>query len=73
MLYILCCTILCIFFRYDLVTSNGSQDGLSKSLEMMANEGDSVVVEDHTFFATVSILDPIKAKYVTVDTDSQGN
>ncbi len=59
--------------RYDLVTCNGSQDGLSKSLEMMANIGDSVVVEDHTFFATLSILDPLKAKYVTVEMDRKGN
>ncbi len=58
--------------RYDLVTCNGSQDGLSKSLEMMADAGDAVVVEDHTFFATLSILDPLRAKYVVVKTDRQG-
>ena len=38
----------------DLVTVSGSQDGLSKALEMVMNPGDSILLEDHTYFATPS-------------------
>jgi len=48
--------------RYDLVTCCGSQDGLSKSLEMALDKGDSLVVEDHTFFATLSLCNPMNAR-----------
>ena len=58
--------------KYDLVTTNGSQDGLSKSLEMLTNPGDSLVVEDHSFFSTFSILDPHGARYIPVDGDNEG-
>lgn len=54
------------------MTSNGSQDGLCKSLEMLTDPGDSLVVEDHTFFATFSILNPIEANYVPVESDQHG-
>lgn len=57
---------------YDLVTCNGSQDGLSKSLEMMAGPGEAAVVEDHTFFAVLNILDPLGTKYIKVETDKEG-
>lgn len=58
--------------RYELVTTNGSQDGLCKSLEMIVNPGDSVILENHTYFACMSILNPIGAKYVVVEGDHHG-
>jgi len=58
--------------KLDLVTCCGSQDGLSKTLEMALNAGDCVAVEDHTFFATLSLCDPYGARYLVVETDEQG-
>ncbi len=57
---------------YDLVTCNGSQDGLSKTLEMMINPGEPIIVDDHTFFATMGVLDPHCASYIPVETDPEG-
>ena len=54
------------------MTTNGSQDGLCKTLEMLADPGDTVVIEDYSYFATKSILDPIGVDYVVVETDRDG-
>eukprot|EP00095_Tigriopus_kingsejongensis_P005565 snap_masked-scaffold12_size759060-processed-gene-2.11 protein:Tk05565 transcript:snap_masked-scaffold12_size759060-processed-gene-2.11-mRNA-1 annotation:"kynurenine alpha-aminoadipate aminotransferase mitochondrial precursor" len=57
---------------YEVITTNGSQDGLCKALEMVVNPGDSVILEDHTYFACMSILDPIGTNYVIVEGDQNG-
>jgi kynurenine/2-aminoadipate aminotransferase len=58
--------------KYDLVVSTGSQDGLCKALEMIMEQGDTAVVEEHTFFSTLSILNAYNANYIAVPSDQDG-
>lgn len=40
----------------DIIITNGSQDGLSKSLEMIIEEGDSVLVQNPLYTGTEIIV-----------------
>lgn len=42
--------------NYETIMTNGSQDGISKSLEMMVEEGDSVLVQNPLYTGTEIIV-----------------
>jgi kynurenine/2-aminoadipate aminotransferase len=56
----------------ELLVTSGSQDGLCKALEMILNEGDSIVVEDYIYSGTLAIMNPYKPNYVVVSSDKDG-
>jgi kynurenine/2-aminoadipate aminotransferase len=56
----------------DIVVTSGSQDGLSKALEMLLDQGSSVLVEDFVYSGTLSIINPYKPVYHTIQSDHQG-
>jgi len=56
----------------DIVVTSGSQDGLCKAFEMMLDTGSSVLVEDFVYSGTLSIINPYKPVYHTIQSDNQG-
>lgn len=42
--------------NYETIVTNGSQDGISKSLEMMVEEGDTVLVQNPLYTGTEIIV-----------------
>lgn len=42
--------------NYETIMTNGSQDGISKSLEMMVEEGDDVLVQNPLYTGTEIIV-----------------
>lgn len=42
--------------NYETLMTNGSQDGISKSLEMLVEEGDDVLVQDPLYTGTEIIV-----------------
>jgi DNA-binding transcriptional MocR family regulator len=58
--------------RYDVVMTNGSQDGICKAMEMLINAGDAVVLEEYVYSSVLSILDPYRPDYVVVEADGEG-
>ncbi|MCL4140216.1 UNVERIFIED_CONTAM: hypothetical protein GTU68_001550, partial [Idotea baltica] len=50
----------------------GSQDGFSRSLEMLLEPGDYVIVEQPSFCGALSVMNPYKLKYLEVETDDLG-
>jgi len=58
--------------KLDLIVVPGSQDGLSKSLEMLLQPGDSVLVEEPTYPGTIAILKPYALQFLTIESDGQG-
>ena len=61
-----------VWSNTDIVVTSGSQDGLSKTFEMMLTEGSSVLVEDFVYSGTLSIINPYKPKYHVIESDDQG-
>lgn len=56
----------------DIIMTNGSQDGISKSLEMLVNEGDSVLVQNPLYAGTEIILKPFKPNLIGIEQDEYG-
>ena len=52
-----------VWSNTDIVVTSGSQDGLSKTFEMMLSQGSSVLVEDFVYSGTLSIINPYQPKY----------
>jgi len=61
-----------VWSNTDIVVTSGSQDGLSKTFEMMLNQGSSVLVEDFVYSGTLSIINPYQPKYHVIESDDQG-
>lgn len=57
---------------WDVQVTTGSQDGLSKAIEMLLDPDDSILVENPTYSGTLSILKPMGCYLVGVDTDARG-
>ncbi|KAG1086126.1 hypothetical protein G6F42_021114 [Rhizopus arrhizus] len=57
---------------FDLSIGSGSQDILTKALEMMINEGDSVLVENPTYTGALSFLETMKCDLADIATDEFG-
>ncbi|KAJ8954800.1 hypothetical protein NQ318_014912 [Aromia moschata] len=56
----------------ELLMTNGSQEGLSKSLEMIVEEGDDVLVQDPLYAGADIILKPFKANLIGIEQDQFG-
>ena len=54
------------------MTTVGSQDGLSKTMEMLMVEGGAVVIQDYVYPGVLASIDPFKPNYVVAESDSQG-
>lgn len=58
--------------EYDLAIGSGSQDLLTKGLEMMINPGDAVLVEDPAYTGALAFLESQDCKVVGTKTDEGG-
>nr|CAI5826667.1 unnamed protein product [Callosobruchus analis] len=58
--------------NYETLLTNGSQDGISKALEMIVQEGDSVLVQNPLYTGTEIILKPYKVNLIGVEQDKYG-
>ncbi|XP_018321016.1 kynurenine/alpha-aminoadipate aminotransferase, mitochondrial-like [Agrilus planipennis] len=56
----------------ELIVTNGSQDGLSKCIEMMLEEGDPILVQNPLYAGIEGILKPFKASLIPVPQDQNG-
>ncbi|KAL1502238.1 hypothetical protein ABEB36_007411 [Hypothenemus hampei] len=56
----------------ELIMTNGSQEGISCSLEMIVEEGDSVLVQNPLYAGTEIILKPFKPNLIGIDQDEYG-
>jgi len=61
-----------VWANTDIVITSGSQDGLCKALEMMIDQGSSVLVEDYVYSGTLAIMSPYKPVYHVIQSDSKG-
>ncbi|KAK9704210.1 Aminotransferase class I and II [Popillia japonica] len=56
----------------ELLVINGSQDGISKSIEMCIQEGEPVVVQNPLYAGIEIIINPYKSPLLAVDQDQYG-
>jgi len=61
-----------VWANTDMVVTTGSQDGLCKAMEMMLEQGSSVLVEDFVYSGTLSIINPYKPSYHVIQSDGEG-
>ncbi|KAK2712124.1 hypothetical protein QYM36_010975 [Artemia franciscana] len=57
---------------WEIVVTNGSQDGLCKAMEMLVDHGDYVLLEEPCYAGTLSILHPYKPKWLPLSGDKDG-
>lgn len=60
------------FEQREVLVTNGSQDGISKSLEMIVEEGDDVLVQNPLYTGTEIILKPFKTNLIGIEQDQYG-
>lgn len=58
--------------HFDVVLTNGSNEGLNLAFEMLLSEGDWVLVEEATYATALSMVAPLGAKVESVRTDNKG-
>ncbi|XP_041360154.1 kynurenine/alpha-aminoadipate aminotransferase, mitochondrial-like [Gigantopelta aegis] len=58
--------------QLDIIITNGSQDGICKTLEACVSAGDNVLIEVPTYAGTLAILNPLKPKILPVESDKDG-
>ncbi|KAG5882938.1 hypothetical protein JTB14_008900 [Gonioctena quinquepunctata] len=58
--------------RYETVITGGSQDAMSKALEMILDEDDSILVQDPYYAGTEAILKPFNVNVIGVEQDHNG-
>ncbi|XP_076259720.1 kynurenine/alpha-aminoadipate aminotransferase, mitochondrial [Rhynchophorus ferrugineus] len=56
----------------DIIMTNGSQEGISKTLEMLVEDGDTVLVQDPLYAGTEIILKPFKPSLIGIEQDEHG-
>ncbi|XP_044736177.1 kynurenine/alpha-aminoadipate aminotransferase, mitochondrial-like [Chrysoperla carnea] len=61
-----------VWHRSDLIITNGSQEGISRVIEMCIEEGDSVIVQNPLYSGTAIILNPYKPELIPIDQDEFG-
>lgn len=59
-------------YDFHVAVGSGSQDLLTKALEMAISEGDTVLVEDPTYTGILSFLETQECDLATVKTDALG-
>lgn len=57
---------------HDILITNGSQDGICKTFEMMVKKGDNVLVETPTYSGTLAALKPLGCRIIPVGSDNDG-
>ena len=57
---------------FDLCIGNGSQDVLTKALEMLIDPNDVILIEAPTYSGTLSFLRPLECKFAHVECDQDG-
>ncbi|XP_076808458.1 kynurenine/alpha-aminoadipate aminotransferase, mitochondrial-like [Clavelina lepadiformis] len=57
---------------FDVVITSGSQDGLGKVFEMVANSGDNILLDDPCYAGTLAFLRPQGYNLISVATDQHG-
>ena len=60
------------FDNSGILTTVGSQDGLSKAMEMMMTEGGSVVIQDYVYPGSLAAMTPYNPNYIVVESDKSG-
>ena len=55
-----------------IITTVGSQDGLSKAMEMMMTEGGGIVIQDYVYPGLLAAMTPYNPKYIVVESDNAG-
>jgi len=58
--------------NWTITITNGAQDCICKSMEMILNEGDFIIGGDHCYTGTLEIIRGIGAKYLEVEQDHLG-
>jgi len=60
--------------RLQVCVTNGSQDALTKTFEMILDpsEGDALIIESPTYSGTLAFLEPFGARLVEIPTDGEG-
>ncbi|XP_057652127.1 kynurenine/alpha-aminoadipate aminotransferase, mitochondrial-like [Diorhabda carinulata] len=58
--------------RYETLITNGSQDGMSRVLEMILEENDSMLVQNPYYAGVEAIIKPLNINVVGVDEDEFG-
>ncbi len=56
----------------NTIIFTGSTQGISLTLELFCNEGDTVLVENPTFLGTLNVMYKMGLRVVPVETDAQG-
>lgn len=56
----------------ELMVTNGSQDGISKSIEMCIQEGEPVVVQNPLYSGTEVVLKPFRPTLIPIGQDQDG-
>jgi len=56
----------------DLIITTGSQDALSKSIDMLISPGDYVLLQEPVYAATITALKPLNPKLLPVSEDDEG-
>ncbi|XP_044263879.1 aromatic amino acid aminotransferase DDB_G0287711 isoform X2 [Tribolium madens] len=56
----------------EILITNGSQDGISKSIELCIQEGHPVLVQDPLYTGAEIVLKPFKAELIAIEQDQFG-
>lgn len=57
---------------FSVCAFNGSQDALSKAIDMLLESGDSVLVEKYTYSGTLALMKPKGLEFLGVECDGDG-
>ncbi|KAJ3021667.1 hypothetical protein HKX48_008046 [Thoreauomyces humboldtii] len=57
---------------YEICVGNGSQDVLTKTFEMLLEEGDTLLIEAPAYVGSLAFLKPLGAKFAELPVDAQG-
>ncbi|XP_067838582.1 kynurenine/alpha-aminoadipate aminotransferase, mitochondrial isoform X2 [Heptranchias perlo] len=58
--------------QMDLCVTSGSQEGLSKVFEMLLSPGDSILLDTPTYPGTLTAINPLGCKILSVSSDQHG-
>lgn len=58
--------------KYEMIITNGSQDGMSRTLEMILEENDSMLVQNPYYAGTEAIVKPLNVNVIGIDQDQFG-
>ncbi|XP_060578972.1 kynurenine/alpha-aminoadipate aminotransferase, mitochondrial-like [Ruditapes philippinarum] len=62
----------CSGVNWDLLITNGSQDGICKSFDAMVSPGDKVLVETPSYPGTLAAVKPMDCELIPIKSDKNG-